>query len=47
MTFSYWQLLLSILPVFVLIGIGTGLRRTRWLTEEADASLLKLVVNFL
>lgn len=47
MSFSYWQLLLSILPVFALIGIGTGLRRARWLTEEADTSLLKLVVNFL
>jgi hypothetical protein len=47
MSFSYWQLLLSIVPVFALIGIGTAVRRARWLTEEADASLLKLVVNFL
>jgi predicted permease len=47
MTFSYWQLLLSILPVFAILGIGVGLRRARWLTEEADSSLLKLVVNFL
>ena len=47
MTFSYWQLLLTILPVFAMIGIGVGLRRARWLTAEADASLLKLVVNFL
>ena len=46
MIFSYWQLLLTILPVFALIGIGTGLRRARWLTEEADASLLKISVNF-
>jgi predicted permease len=44
---SYWQLLLLILPIFVIIGIGVGLRRLRWLTAEADASLLKLVVNFL
>jgi malate permease and related proteins len=44
---SYWELLLICLPVFVLIGIGTGLRQVGWLTEEADASLLKLVVNFL
>jgi predicted permease len=39
--------LLIVLPVFALIGIGTALRRIGWLTGEADASLLKLVVNFL
>jgi len=44
---SYWQILLLILPVFVLIAVGVGLRRLAWLTAEADASLLKLVVNFL
>ncbi len=44
---SYWQLLLLILPVFALIGIGVVLRKVRWLNEEADASLLKLVVSFL
>ncbi|CAM2896421.1 AEC family transporter [Rariglobus hedericola] len=44
---SYWQLLLLILPVFALIGVGAIMRRVRWLTSEADASLLKLVVNFL
>jgi malate permease and related proteins len=44
---SYWQLLLLILPVFALIAIGAVMRRVRWLTAEADASLLKLVVNFL
>ena len=44
---SYWQLLVLILPVFALIAIGAAMRRVRWLTAEADASLLKLVVNFL
>lgn len=44
---SYWQLLLIILPVFVLIVLGAVMRRVKWLTAEADASLLKLVVNFL
>jgi malate permease and related proteins len=44
---AYGQLLLLILPVFVLIAIGAGLRRARWLNAEADESLLKLVVNFL
>jgi malate permease and related proteins len=44
---SYWQLLLLILPVFVLIAVGAVMRRVKWLTAEADASLLKLVINFL
>lgn len=44
---SYWQLLLLILPVFVLIGIGALMRHVKWLNAEADSSLLKLVVSFL
>lgn len=44
---GYWGLLLVILPVFAMIGIGVALRRVGSLTTEADASLLKLVVNFL
>jgi predicted permease len=44
---SYWQLLVLIVPVFALMGIGVGLRRIQWLNAEADASLLKLVVNVL
>lgn len=44
---SYWELLLLILPIFILIGMGAGARRVGWLTEQADASLLKLVVNLL
>lgn len=44
---SYAELLLLVLPVFVMIVLGAVMRRVRWLTHEADASLLKLVVNFL
>ena len=44
---SYWQILLLVLPVFALMGLGVALRRVRWLTAEADESLLKLVVNVL
>ncbi len=44
---SYWELMLLILPVFALIAIGAGLRRAKWLNQEADESLLKMVVNFL
>lgn len=44
---SYWELLMLIVPVFAMIGIGVVLRRVGWLTAEADASLLKLVVSYL
>jgi predicted permease len=44
---SYFALRAVIAPVFIIIGLGVGLRRVEWLTDEADASLLKLVVNFL
>lgn len=42
---SYWQLLLLILPIFGVIGIGVVVRRVGWMTAEADASLLKMVVS--
>ena len=41
------HLLGIILPVFLLIGVGVALRRLRWLTPEADPSLLRLGVNLL
>ncbi|MBS0631846.1 MAG: AEC family transporter [Verrucomicrobia bacterium] len=44
---SYGQILLLVIPVFALMGLGVLARRINWLTEEADASLLKLVVNLL
>jgi malate permease and related proteins len=44
---SYWELLLLIVPVFALIALGSGARKVGWLSEEADTSLLKLVVNLL
>lgn len=44
---SYVHLLLLILPVFGVMGLGVLLRRLEWLTAEADASLLRLVVNVL
>lgn len=42
---SYWQLLFLILPIFGVIGIGVVVRRVGWMTAEADASLLKMVVS--
>ena len=41
------EVLSAVLPVFFLAVVGIGLRRVRWLTEEADATLLRLVVNVL
>lgn len=42
---SYVQLLLLILPVFALIGIGVLLRRARWIEDETESSLIRLVIN--
>ena len=39
------QLLLLLAPIFALIALGALLRRVRWLTPEADSSLLRLGVN--
>ncbi len=44
---SLSDVLSAVLPVFFLALIGIVLRRIRWLTEEADATLLRLVVNVL
>ena len=44
---NYWQLLQLIAPIFLIVGIGVGLRRFEWLTEAADQSLLNVVVKFL
>ena len=44
---DYLPLLLAVAPVFVIIGAGWGIRRMGWLSEEADASLLRVVVNLL
>lgn len=41
---SYGQLFLTILPVFAMIALGAGLRRTQLLTETAETSLFNLVV---
>ena len=33
--------------VFTVVGIGAAVRQVRWLSEEADQSLLKLTINLL
>jgi hypothetical protein len=37
----------AVLPVFVVIAAGFVVRHARWLTSEADASLLRCTVNLL
>lgn len=45
MQISYWPLLASVAPVFLIILTGFISRRVGWLTREADHSLLKVCVN--
>ena len=43
-----WLIILSaVVGVFLIIGTGAAARLGGWLTEEADASLLKIVVRVL
>ncbi len=42
---TYFQLLLLVVPVFALIGVGVVVRRLHWIEGEAEASLIRLVVN--
>ncbi len=44
---NFLSLLEAVAPVFVIIGAGYALRRLRWLTSEADHTLLRLGVNVL
>ncbi len=44
---SFWGLLARSSPVLGLMAVGFAVRRLRWLTSEAEASLLRLVVNLL
>jgi len=37
--------LLAVVPVFLVILAGLAMRRLEWLTEEADASLLRITIN--
>ncbi len=45
--YSYSSLLALVAPVYLVIVAGFAIRRLRWLTSEADASLLRVSVNFL
>lgn len=40
-------ILTAVLPIFCVIAAGYGARRIKWLTPDADRSLMQLVVNLL
>jgi malate permease and related proteins len=42
---TYWQLLLLVLPVFVLIAIGVVARRVHWIEGDGETSLIRFAVN--
>jgi predicted permease len=42
---SYLQLFAVVLPVFLVVGLGVGLRRQGWVKEEAEESLFNLVIK--
>lgn len=44
---SYGQLLITVAPVVALIGLGTLLRRTNWVSEAGEANLMDLIVRLL
>ncbi len=47
MTGTYATLLAAVAPVFLVILTGFAIRRAGWLTEEADGSMMRVVVNLL
>ena len=44
---EYLQILGSVIPLFLMMGIGAGVRRAKILNEEADGTLLDLAVHLL
>ncbi len=44
---EYLQILGSVVPLFLLMGVGAAVRRARVLNEEADRTLLDLCVHLL
>jgi predicted permease len=39
--------LTAVLVIFLLLGVGAGVRRLQWLTEHADETLMRLLVRLL
>ncbi|MEA3188936.1 MAG: malate permease [Chthoniobacter sp.] len=47
MPLSSWTVFNAVAPVFAIVLAGFAIRRARWLTAEADRSLLRVMVNLL
>ncbi len=47
MNAGYLTLFAAVAPVFLVIGAGFAIRRAGWLSAEADASLMRVIVNLL
>ena len=44
---QFAPVLLAVLQVFVIIGLGFGVRRVGWVKPETDSDLMKLILNLL
>lgn len=44
---EYWQILGSVIPLFLLMAVGAAVRRARVLNEQADRTILDLCVHLL
>ena len=44
---GFGTILAAVLPVFAIMAAGLVIRRVNWLTEEADQSMFRVVVNLL
>jgi predicted permease len=44
---EFLTVLTAVLPIFCIAGAGVALRQLKWLTEDADASMLRVTVNVL
>jgi predicted permease len=42
---EFSTVLLAVLPVFLVVASGFAMRKVDWLTEEADASLMRITIN--
>jgi predicted permease len=42
---TYWQLLLLVIPVFIVIAIGAIARRVHWIEGEGETSLIRFAIN--
>lgn len=47
MSTGFLTLFVTVAPVFLIIGTGYAIRRVGWLTADADASLMRVIVNLL